>query len=410
MVTQETVIHGDVAPGFEGVRDVLEQQIAGGEHIGFGVAAYHRSKLVVDLWGGLADKEAGTPWQRDTMAVSMSTTKGLTATCLHMLADRGLVDYQAPVATYWPEFAQNGFAQTGKEKITVYHLLTHQAGLAPVPEGIYGAAILDWDAVIHGLEAMAPEWEPGTANGYHAFTFGHLVGEVIRRVSGKTVGRFLRDEICEPLGLHDMYIGAPPEAEARIAKLGQTMIPAPGMMERMQERLAAGEPMVDPLTERAMGFAPGTMLAGTQENFVDTPAGHQAEVPAANGVMTARDLARVYACLANYGEIDGVRLLSEERVRTMSKLQTRRMDLVLGIEAGWALGYMTGGAEGWPQGPRETAFGHPGVGGSVGFADPEIAMSFGFTTNGLAMDPFGFGRAASLAAPARAAAEAAEAA
>ena len=402
MVTQETTIQGDVAPGYEGVREVLEQQIAGGEHIGFGVAVYQRSKLVVDLWGGLADKEAGTPWQRDTMAISMSTTKGLTATCLHMLADRGLVDYQAPVATYWPEFAQNG-----KEKITVYQLLTHQAGLAPVPEGVYGAALLDWDAVIHGLEAMAPEWAPGTESGYHAFTFGHLVGEVIRRVSGKTVGRFLREEICAPLGLRDMYIGAPTEAEGRIAKLGQTMIPAPGMMERMQERLAAGEPMVNPLTERAMGYAPGTMLSGTQENFLDTPAGHQAEIPAANGVMTARDLARMYACLANYGEIDGVRLLSEERVRIMSKMQTRRMDLVLGIEPGWALGYMTGGADGWPQGPRETAFGHPGVGGSVGFADPEIGMSFGFTTNALAMDPFGFGRAASLAAPARAAAEAA---
>jgi CubicO group peptidase (beta-lactamase class C family) len=400
MVAQTEVVRGEVDPNFEPVRQIFERQFVAGEHVGAGVAVYHRGEKVVDLWGGLANRDTGAAWERRTMAISMSTTKGLTATCLHMLADRGLVEYEAPVARYWPEFARNG-----KESITVYHLLTHQAGLAPVP--VYGADLLDWDAVVHGLEEMAPEWEPGTAIGYHAFTFGHLVGEVIRRVSRKSVGGFLRDEVCAPLGLEDMHIGAPPSAEPRIAKLEQTMLPAPGMVERMQERLAAGEPLISPLTERAMGIRPGTAISGEpQENFLDTPAGHQAEVPAANGVMTARDLARLYACLANYGQLDGIRLMSADRVRVMSKVQTRRRDLVLGIEPGWALGYMTGGAPLWPQGMRETAFGHPGVGGSVGFCDPEINMAFGFTTNGLAMDPFGFGRAAALAEAARISAEA----
>src|SRR4029079_19249209 len=179
---------------------------------GAGVSVYHRGRKVVDVWGGVANAETNAPWLTDTMAVSYSTTKGLTATCLHVLADRGLVDYEAPVATYWPEFAQNG-----KAAITVYHLLTHQSGMAPLPEGMYGAALFDWDAVVRGLEKEAPAWEPGTASGYHAVTFGFLVGEVVRRVSGKSLGTFLRDEVTVPLGIGDeMYVGLPESAEPRV--------------------------------------------------------------------------------------------------------------------------------------------------------------------------------------------------
>jgi CubicO group peptidase (beta-lactamase class C family) len=392
-----------VEPQFAAVRTTLEEQFAQGQHIGAGVCVYHRGRVVVDLWGGLADEDATKPWERDTMAVSYSTTKGLTATCLHVLADRGLVDYQAPVATYWPEFAKNG-----KANITVYHVLTHQAGMAQVPEGLHGADLFDWGRVIHGIEEEAPVWEPGTESGYHAVTFGFLVGEIVRRVSGKRIGQFLRDEICEPLGLRDMYIGAPPEAEARIAKLKNRMIMSPEMLKQMQDRLAAGGEMMSPLTQRAMGMRPGqTMAGGEGDNVFDSPEGHRAEIPAANGVMTARDLARMYACLGNGGELDGVRLMSPERVAIMSKQQTRRPDKVIIVEVGWALGYMTGGIEGWPQGPRETAFGHAGLGGSIGYCDPEIGMAFGFTTNALAMDLIGYGRTAVLAASARACAEAA---
>jgi CubicO group peptidase (beta-lactamase class C family) len=166
--------------------------------------------------------------------------------------------------------------------------------------------------------------------------------------------------------------------------------------------------MMSPLTQRAMGMRPGqTMTGGEGDNVFDSPEGHRAEIPAANGVMTARDLARMYACLGNGGELDGARLMSPERVATMSKLQTRRPDKVIIVEVGWALGYMTGGIEGWPQGPRETAFGHAGLGGSIGFCDPEIGMAFGFTTNALAMDLIGYGRTAILAESARRCAEAA---
>lgn len=396
------VTQGEAAPAFQSVRDLLEEQFADGQHIGAGVCVYHRGSKVVDLWGGLADEDAKKPWQPDTMALSFSTTKGLTATCLHILADRGLIDYAAPVSAYWPEFGKKG-----KEKITVYHLLTHQAGLAPVPEGLHGADLFDWERVIHGIEEQEPAWEPGTDTGYHALTFGFLVGEVVRRVSGKRIGQFLHDEICAPLALEDMYIGAPANVEPRIAKLKNRMVITPEMMKQVQERLQSGGPMVSPLLERAMGASPSSLMSGGQEQPFDTPEGHRAEIPAANGVMTARDLARLYACLGNYGELDGVRLMSEERVRIMSKQQTCRPDKIIIVEVGWSLGYMTGGIEGWPQGPRVTAFGHAGLGGSIGYCDPEIGMAFGFTTNALAMDLIGYGRTAALAGAARMCAEAA---
>jgi CubicO group peptidase (beta-lactamase class C family) len=398
----QTGIQGHCDPRFNRVRDVLEQQIANGEHVGYGVAVYHRGEKAVDLWGGLADEAEGTPWVENTMAVSYSVTKGLTSTCLHVLADRGLVDYQSPVTTYWPEFGQNG-----KEAITVYHLLTHQAGMAPVPGTMHGADLYDWAAVIKGLEEMAPAWEPGTESGYHANTYGFLVGEVIRRVSGKTVGQFLRNEICAPLGLRDMYIGAPAEVDGQIAKLvSKPSPPSDEMVKRMQERVAAGLPLVDPLLERAFGAPPGGLMAANQgPNPLDTFEGRRSEQPSANGVMTARDAARMYACLANGGELDGTRLMSPERVKTMSKLQTRRPDKVLSVDIAWSLGYMNGGFADRALGMRETAFGHPGVGGAVAFCDPEIDMAFAFTTNAVASDGLATGRSLPLATAAREAIE-----
>lgn len=402
MTVEQAQIQGQVEPGFEPVRELLEQQFAKGEHIGAGVSVYHRGRKVVDVWGGLAEDATSRPWLADTMAVSFSTTKGLTATCLHILADRGLVDYQAPVAKYWPEFAQNG-----KDKITVYHLLTHQAGLAPVPEGMYDTDLHDWDRVIHGIEMQSPVWEPGTDSGYHAVTFGFLVGEVVRRVSGQSLGTFLRNEVTTPLGIADeMFVGAPESVEPRIAKLKSRMVLTPEIMEQIRLTQAAAATGEVPLMARAMAMRPNQAPDPNADNAFDTPAAHRAEIPAANGIMTARALARMYACLGNYGELDGVRLMSEARVRTMSERQTLRPDKVIMVPVGWALGYMTGGVEGWPQGPRVTAFGHAGLGGSIGFADPEIGMGFGFVTNALAMDLIGYGRTAALAGAARACCEA----
>ena len=398
MTVEQAQVQGTIEPGFEPLRDLLEEQFAKGEHIGAGVSVYRHGRKVVDVWGGLADEDAGTPWQADTMALSYSTTKGLAATCLHILADRGLVDYAAPVAHYWPDFARHG-----KEKITVYHVLTHQAGIPQVPEGLHGADLFDWERVIHGIEGEAPIWEPGTDSGYHALTFGFLVGEIVRRVSGKRIGTFLHDEVTRPLGIDDeMYIGAPESAEPKIAKLKSRIVVTPELIAQYQASQANGNSLIS----RAMGMRQGEMMAGQGENHFDTPAGHRAEVPAANGIMTARALARMYACLADYGELGGVRILGEERVRTMSQRQTNRPDRVIIVPVGFALGYMTGGTEGWPQGPRVTSFGHAGFGGSIGYCDPEIGMAFGFTTNALSMDLIGYGRTAALAAAARACCEA----
>jgi CubicO group peptidase (beta-lactamase class C family) len=376
-------VQGTVAPGFEPVRQAFEKQVQDGEHVGGAVSVYAGGQSVVDLWGGIADEANGKPWERETMALSYSTTKGLTATCVHILADRGALSYDDKVAKYWPQFGQHG-----KQDITVYHVLTHQAGIPQIPDEVTPEDVLNWDRMIEVIESLEPAWPPGTDSGYHAMNFGWLCGELIRRVDGREIKRFLQDEICKPLGLHGMHIGAPADAEPMIATLVNRMDTSPEARRAWEQ--AAGD---SSLTMRSLGPRGGLDLS--------TPAAHQAQVPAVNGVMTARDLARMYACLANYGELDGVRLLSEDTVRTMSKQQTHKPDRVIILPIGWAMGYMTGGP-GWPQGPRITSFGHPGFGGSTGFADPEIGMSFGMVTNTLTAGLTGAGRASVLADAARA--------
>ena len=216
-------------------------------------------------------------------------------------------------------------------------------------------------------------------------------------------GAFLRDEVCVPLGIADgMFIGAPERAEPRIAKLKNRIVLTPELLAQFQ----AMQENPDPLRARALGMHPNEGIGAAGGDHFDTPQGHRAEVPAANGIMTAGALARLYACLGNYGKLDGVRILSEECVRTMSQRQTFRPDRIIVVPVGYALGYMTGGTEGWPQGPRVTAFGHAGLGGSIGFCDPEIGMAFGLTLNALAMDLIGYGRTARLADAARRCAEA----
>jgi CubicO group peptidase (beta-lactamase class C family) len=391
-MTTTTTVQGTTTPAFEPLRQAFEQQFAEGLHIGAGVAVYQHGKLVADLWGGLADEDKGTPWTRDTMAVSFSTTKGLTATCLHILADRGLVRYEDLVTKYWPEFGANG-----KGAITVRHLLTHQAGIPQVPDGIVLNDLLDWGRMTSAIAAETPLWEPGAGTGYHALTFGYLVGEVVRRIDGRSVGTFLHDEVAKPLGIMGLYIGAPESVEPHISQMKQRFV----ITAEMMAQAATMGP--DSLISRAMGTALGDL-----NGLLNSRAGHAAEIPAVSGVMTARDLARMYACLANYGELDGVRILSEAAVRKATEVQTSRPDrVIMNMEIAWSLGYMHGGLEGWPQGPRATSFGHPGFGGSIGFADPDIGMSFGLVLNALNLDLIGAGRTATLADAARACAEAA---
>jgi CubicO group peptidase (beta-lactamase class C family) len=231
------------------------------------------------------------------------------------------------------------------------------------------------------------------------------VGEIVRRVSGKSVGAFLSEEVCKPLGIeHDMFIGAPESVEPRIAKLKSRIELTPELRQRFQ---AAGD-SPDPLRARAIGMRPGQSIAsgGEGSNQFDTPEGHRAEVPSANGIMTARALARLYSCLANGGQLDGVRIMSDDRVKIMSERQTHRPDRIITLPIGYALGFMCGGDGAWPQGPRVSAFGHAGLGGSIGFCDPAIDMAFGFTLNAMALDLIGYGRTSQLAKAARECAEA----
>ncbi|PZG38229.1 esterase [Spongiactinospora gelatinilytica] len=364
-------IGGETAPGFERVREAFAANLAGGQEIGAAVGVYLHGEKVVDLWGGVADPGTGRRWERDTLAVVFSTTKGVTAACAHLLAQRGELDLDAPVAEYWPEFAANG-----KERIPVRWLLTHQAGLPVIDRPITPAQALTWEPMVTALAAQRPVWEPGTAHGYHAHTYGWLVGEVVRRVSGRSVGAFLAEEIAAPLGL-DLWIGLPESEQHRVARIvvpppapgGQAAIDLDSVPEPAREMIAA---FTDPasLSMRAMSVV-------TPMLNHDDPAEQRAEFPATNGICTARALARCYAALI--GEVDGHRILTPETLAAATALQVSGKDEILRtpVRIATGLGLPMPGLF-WHS---PTAFGFGGYGGSLGFADPATGLAFGYVMN-----------------------------
>ena len=388
-----TTIDGWVAAGFEGVRDVFQANFDAGVEVGAAFAAYHRGEKVVDLWGGIADVRTKEPWNEDTLVLVYSTTKGVVAMCANRLAQQGALDVEAPVITYWPEFAG-----AGKETVTVADLLAHRAGLAWVDGTMSFEEMLRWDPVVEALERQAPSWPPGTAHGYHATTYGWLVGEVVRRVTGMSVGTYLRTEIADPLGA-EFFIGLPPSHEPRVARLvsfiegltsGATVLgaqgedsPAPGpslaeLGELAKTYLAPGGPLFKALS------APGGAFA--DEEVWHSPALHQAEIPAANGICDARSLALLYgACVDDATTPSGstLRIVSPEQVDTAVQQQTKGPDEVLmGLDIQWGLGFNVNsgiiGVAGLG-GPR--AFGHFGMGGSAGWADPDLHLGMGYVMN-----------------------------
>jgi CubicO group peptidase (beta-lactamase class C family) len=378
-VSESIAIDGWCEPRFEPVRAVFRECFAKGE-LGASVSVVLDGEPVVDLWGGHADRERTRPWQRDTLANVYSTTKGMTALCAQRLVDEGRLDLDAPVARYWPEFAQSG-----KERIAVRDLLCHRSGVAAFPHAVRATELhLDWETLCGVLAKQAPLWEPGSRHGYHAVTFGHLVGEVVRRIDGRSLGRYLRDEIAVPLGV-DFHVGLPEAEHGRCAEIvqGRDRRNAAGggfasRMAGLGERLEGVEQgerrEIFARAQRVFGWGPSVRLTNSR-------AWRLAEVPAANGHGNARSVARVYGALARGGELDGVRILSREGVARANTEHSFGPDGVLfGLRTRFGLGYfMT--HPGVPFGPNPRSFGHPGAGGSVGFADPDARLGFGYVMN-----------------------------
>ncbi len=365
------MIEGYVHPDFAEVATVLLSTLRHKRGGGGAAAVFHRGECVVDVWGGTRDPQ-GTPWTRDTTAMSFSTTKGVVATAAHRLADRGELDLDAPVADYWPEFKA-----AGKEHVRVTNLLDHSAGMHSLRGVIADASVLlDWDRTTEALAAAAPRYEPGTQHGYHAVTYGFLVGEVLRRVTGLTVDGVVQREIVQPLGLTGMTVGAPGTERQLVAEL----LPVWPHEERTA-RLAA-------VLDRR-GWLQPTLDAFLIDGFpelIASGAVYDAEMPALNGCFTARALAGMYSVLAAEGSRDGRRFLSTETVRRATTIRTRRRDLVVGFPMRWRLGYHFAATA---RGIRPRGFGHFGLGGSGGWADPDLDLAVAMTCNRMAGTPFG---------------------
>ncbi len=386
------VIHGDIDPNFHEVARTLSKHVGRGG--GAGVCVYHRGRKVVDIWAGERDS-SGNAWKENTMAMSFSTSKGVLSTLVHILADQGLIDYDEPVSTYWPEFGA-----AGKERIRVRDVLTHRAGLPNFHTLIdHAERVFDWEHMTSTLAAAKVRGELLGKPAYHALTYGWLVGEIIQRATGRDLTSVIREELVDPLELEGLYIGAPKHAQRRAAELSP---PAnlPGLNSDGSVRPFAaalsqvnrftGFP-IDPLLLHDALIAPGDPQIFWHPRILDVP------VPAANGLFTARSLARVYAMIAGGGEIDGVRLLSSKTVRMLSRVQTKLRDQVLVIPMHWRLGYHSAITL---RGRLKTGFGHFGYGGYGAWACPKRQLAVAMTTNRLGGTPFGDLRIAEISSAA----------
>ncbi|MFN8484383.1 MAG: serine hydrolase domain-containing protein [Anaerolineae bacterium] len=336
------------------VQAVLDEIVAEGHEIGVQAAAYLDGAPIVSVWAGVADRATGRPVDGDTLFSVFSTTKGITAACIHMLAQWGWLEYDAPVADYWPEFGVHG-----KNRVTVRHVLLHQAGLPDAPRGLTTRDWGDWDTVVQAVAAAPLAWEPGTRTEYHAQTFGWILGEVVRRVDGRPIEAFIQQEIAAPLGIRDLYLGIPDAALGRVATLVDALAPN-----------------ATPIYNR--------------------PAVRRAVLPGSGGIMSASALARVYAALV--APVDGVRLLTPKTLAAATALEAAGYEPAWDIGVRRSLGYLLGGplpprrADAGPayyivygvltaMGERETTFGHGGADGSVGFADRETGLAVGVAKN-----------------------------
>ncbi len=363
-------VHGKYDPKFEPVRLAFEKNFAELNDIGASVAVSVNGEYVVDIWGGHKDEARTVPWEEDTIVNVYSTTKTMAAISALLLADRGELDFYAPVAKYWPEFAQNG-----KGGIEVRHFMSHSSGLSGMDEPMSGEAFYDWDNVVTALAKQAPWWEPGTASGYHAITQGHLIGEVIRRITGRSIGQFFKEELADPLGA-DFHIGIGPEHDHRIGNL----IPPP-------DQTAPDSPDDDSVAAKT--FASPSVDARESA----TTGWRRAEIPAANGHGNARSVVGIQTLAANLGTAFGKSLMSEAGCRAIFDEQINGPDLVLGIPIRFGMGYgLT--SDVMPMGPNKNVAYWGGWGGSTAVIDQDARMCVSYVMNKMEAsvtgDPRGF--------------------
>ncbi|MFB6615051.1 serine hydrolase domain-containing protein [Streptomyces sp. NPDC085524] len=345
-----TDIRGLCEPRFDAVQTALAASLD--QHdVGASVAVYLDGEPVVDIWGGYADADRSISWERETLTGVNSTTKNMTALCALVLADRGLLDLSAPVAAYWPEFAA-----AGKEDVLVRHVLSHTAGLPHLPGLTAVEDLYDWEKVTAELAAQAPEWAPGTAAGYHALTFGYLVGEIVRRITGRSLGEFFAEEVAEPLGA-DFHIGLPAEHDHRVAAL----IAPPSLTD---EYAASAPPGPDGVRRETTG-------AAIRVKDVNSVAWRRAQIPAVNGFGNARSVALVQSVLGNRGTAAGVRLLSPQGCEPAWREVFRGEDRILGTPMCWTAGF----------GRFGNTFGWGGWGGSLVASDPDSRMTVAYVMN-----------------------------
>jgi CubicO group peptidase (beta-lactamase class C family) len=353
------------------VRDALSEILASGSEMGAALAVYVDGHAVVDLWAGHTDAARTRPWDRDTIVNLYSIGKAVTAVCALRLVEAGLLDLDAPVATYWPEFAQ-----AGKAQIPVRYLLTHQAALPAIARALPPGAWSRWDVMTEALAAQAPWWAPGAGHGYHVNTQGFLIGEVVRRITGKTLGAYLRESIAGPASV-DFCIGFGPELDGRCADVLPQQASPEG--EELRRQLSVDPASLSGLPlMRINAYRNPPEISGT--GVVNTRSWRAAEVPSTNGHGNARAVARLYSALAGDGELDGVRVLSSEIVARATEEQVYGPDIVLQRPTRFGLGFQLTMAE-RPLGPSPRAFGHFGAGGSLGFADPDARVAFGYAMN-----------------------------
>jgi CubicO group peptidase (beta-lactamase class C family) len=365
-------IHGHCDERFAAVREAFGKNFEQGLELGASFSAVIGGEPVIDLWAGDRDAQ-GRPWEQDTIVNVYSTTKAMAALSTLMLVDRGELDLDAPVASVWPEFGT-----AGKQAIPVRQLLSHTSGVAGWEQPITLEQLYDWDYSTGLLAAQAPFWEPGTASGYHALTHGHLLGEVVRRATGRSLGTFYREEVALPLGV-DFHIGLPEEHEPRV---GDLVAPP-------EASLAASGPDVGTVATKVLGNPP---LRGEDAN---SRAWRSAEIPAANGTGNARAVARVAGVLANGGSADGVRLLGEDTLAKVVEEQSHGIDLVLGVPIRFGLGFGLTSKE-LPIGPNPRTFFWGGWGGSLVIVDPDARLGISYVMNKMGSGTLGDTRAFSI--------------